>query len=133
MYLFKLIQYISPDRPWTTKLKKKSYRNTENESMICKLKPLGVNCSDACNIKKKNKIHLFILWLCWILLAASGLFSRYGKWPSHPSGLSCCKAQAVGTGFSHGIYFEVQKKKVNKWFVDRHVTKHPWPRVNGRI
>lgn len=81
--------------------------------MICTLKPLGVNCSDACNFKKKkkNKIHLFLLWLCQVLVAAVGLFSRCGEWPSHPSGLSCCRAQAVGTGFSRGTYFEVQKKK----------------------
>lgn len=85
--------------------------------------------------KTKNKIHLFLLWLCQVLVAAVGLFSRCGEWPSHPSGLSCCRAQAVDTGFSRGTYFEVQKKKkkVNEWFVDRHMTKHTWPRVNGII
>lgn len=61
--------------------------------------------------KEKNKIHLFLLWLCQVLVAAVGSF-RCGEWPSHPSGLSCCKGLwAVGTGSGSELTFEAQKKK----------------------
>ena len=55
----------------------------------------------------KNLTNLFIyFWLCWVFLAAHGLFSkllragttlRCGARASHHSGFSCCGARALGT------------------------------------
>ena len=50
-------------------------------------------------------INLFI-WLCWVFVAARGLFSSCGNWgatlrcgarASHCGGFSCCGAWALGT------------------------------------
>ena len=61
-------------------------------------------------IFKADFIHLFknfylFTWLCWVLVAACGLFSNYGErellsscgaLASDFSGFSCCRAQALG-------------------------------------
>ena len=52
-----------------------------------------------------KKICFFQFWLCWVLLAAGGLFSNCSKQglfssctarASHCSGFSCCRAWALG-------------------------------------
>ena len=50
-------------------------------------------------------LSLLCFWLCWVFVAASGLFSSCGEWRllsscsvrgSHYGGFSCCRAQALG-------------------------------------
>ena len=48
-------------------------------------------------------VYLFYFWLHWVYVAAHGLSLvaastlRCGAWASHHGGLSCCRAQALGT------------------------------------
>ena len=53
----------------------------------------------------KRAPQLTFLWLCWVFVAVRGLFCScreqgllcsWGVWASRCSGLSCCRAQALG-------------------------------------